>query len=79
MATHPTSLAAKLATLRQGETIYFDDRQAPGKPTIMERSIRNIIAKSPALAGRQFSTERLTAVRHIPPDARAILAVTRNL
>lgn len=71
------SLAAKLLSLRAGETIYLDDRQEAGKATIAERSVTNIIAKSPALAGRSFTTERWLAVRSNPVEAKAILAVRR--
>ena len=72
------SLAAKLLNIRTGETIYLDDTQAAGKATIAERSVRNIISKSPALAGRTFATERWVAVRSNPVEAKAILAVRRE-
>lgn len=71
------SLAAKLLNIRPGEAIYIDDTQAAGKATIQERAVRNLIAKSPALAGLTFATERWVAVRSNPVEARAILAVRR--
>jgi hypothetical protein len=71
------SLVAKLLSLRVGETIHLDDKQTPGKATIAERSVRNVIAKSPALHGLTFATERWLAVRSFPVEAKAILAVRR--
>lgn len=76
--TRPHSLAAKLAAIGVGETIYLNDRVEPGKPTLMERAARNVIAKSCDLDGRTFSTERWIGVRHSTFDARPLLAVTRT-
>lgn len=74
----PKSLAAKLATLNPGQTLYFDDRFTAGTATNMERQVHNLFNKSPVLAGRRFTTERWTAVRTSPPEAKQILAVTRT-
>lgn len=71
------SLAAKLLNTRIGETLYLDDAQSLGKATVTERAVRNVIAKSPALAGLTFATARWVAVRSNPIEARAILAVKR--
>lgn len=71
------SLVAKLLSLRVGEVLHLDDRQTPGKATPGERAVTNVIAKSPALAGMQFATERWLAVRSFPVEAKAILAVRR--
>lgn len=75
--TRPHSLAAKLASLAIGEELFFPDTISPGKATIAERSVTNLIAKSPALADRKFSTERWLAVRAAGVEARAILLVRR--
>ena len=71
------SLVSKLLSLRIGETIYLDDRKEPGKATLTERATRNVIAKSPALTGMTFATERWIAVQSNPVTAKAILAVRR--
>lgn len=71
------SLAAKMLNIRIGETIFLEDRQESGKATIMERQVTNIIAKSAALEGRTFTTERWIAARQNPVEAKAILAIRR--
>lgn len=72
------SLVAKLLNIRLGEAIHLDDRQERGRSTLMERQITNVIAKSPALAGRTFSTERWVAIQSNPIAAKAIIAVRRT-
>ncbi len=75
--TQEGSLAAKMLNIRVGEVIFFEDHQEAGKATIMERQVTNIIAKSAALEGRTFTTERWIAARQNPVEAKAILAIRR--
>lgn len=52
------SLSSKLATLDVGQAIYFDDSKPAAIATNMERQITNLVAKSPKLSGRRFTTTR---------------------
>lgn len=72
------SLVSKLLNIRVGETIYLDDRHSEGIATNMERQVTNMVAKSPALSGRKFTTERWVAIRTGPTRTREILGVTRQ-
>lgn len=55
---HGFSLASKLAALDVGHAIWLDDNAPLMTATLMERQVTNLIAKSPKLAGRKFSTTR---------------------
>lgn len=72
------SLAAKMYHLRIGETVYLDDVFHEGKATLMERGVTALTGRSPALAGRTFTTQRFAAVQTAPAVAKQILGVTRT-
>ncbi len=72
------SLVSKLLNIKPGETIYFPDRESGATATHMERSIQDVMAKSPHLSGRRFSTERWVAIQTGPLRTEIILAVTRT-
>lgn len=68
------SLAAKLRTLKVGETLYLDDPREAGRP--LNKAVMSITARSGALAGRKFSTQHFVAVQTNPAVAKPILAIT---
>lgn len=74
------SLAAKMLNIKIGETIYLDDRNESGAdaPTLMQRNVFTVQARSPALTGRKFATERFAAIQTGPLVAKPILAITRT-
>lgn len=77
---HEFSLSSKLAAMDVGHTIYMDDDDpvADGRliATQMERQVTNIIAKSPKLKGRKFSTARCDVV--IGRTMRPIIRIERT-
>lgn len=77
MARHSqeTSLVSKLRAIAVGQTVYLDDPRETGRK--LAADVHAAIARSDVLAGRNFSTETMVAVRSQPVEARPILAVTR--
>lgn len=73
-----TSLRAKIASLGEGDTIFLPDRYEGSKPTLMERSVHNVIAKDKTLSSRRFTTERVVATKTAPPRALQILQIQRH-
>lgn len=73
------SLSSKLAALDVGHVIYLDDDDpvADGRliATQMERQVTNIVAKSPKLKGRKFSTTRCDVV--VSRTMRPIIRIER--
>jgi hypothetical protein len=79
MTRHAGSLASRLIDMRPGDVLYLDDTFCPGKATIQERAVRNLLVKVTELSGREYATERWVAVRVAPPEAKQLLAVTRHI
>lgn len=74
----PFSFVAKLSGLATGETIYLPEDFPDKGPTAIERAVQSAMIRTPALAGRRFTTERLVAVRTSPITAQAIIGITRT-
>lgn len=72
---HETSLVSKLRAIAVGETLYLADTRENGRK--LAADVHAAIVRSDVLAGRNFTTMTMVAVRTQPVEARAILAVTR--
>ena len=75
---HEYSLAAKLAAMDIGDSLFFEDSFGDAKVTSMERQIADRVAKSPRLAGRRFSTGRGRVVFTGQDKLALVLKVTRK-
>lgn len=77
-SVYPTSTTAKMLSLAVGEMIWIEQEIQDAKPTRLERDVQTRMIRSPALAGRHFTTTRLYAVAHEPTRAILLVGITRT-
>lgn len=73
----PGSFTAKLASLLPGQTITLDDQKPEAGPTRLERAVQTAMTRTPAMAGRAFTTERVLCIRQDWTTTHA-LRITRK-